>query len=84
MFEPELSNEDLNAGNVEQNRINVLSEIDETIVVVDTCTIVASVCDQPLDDVPVPVSSEIQAIFIHMSVRDFVVTPKLVALLEIQ
>lgn len=46
--------------------------------------IIVPVCDQPLDDVPVLVSSEIQVIFTDMPIPDFVVTPELVAPFYIQ
>lgn len=38
--------EDLNARNVEQTRAYVLSGTDEAVVVADTCTIAAPICDQ--------------------------------------
>lgn len=74
MFKPELSNEevkpttsveseDLDMRNVEQTRADVLCEIDEAVVVADTCIIVALVRNQTADENHVPDKAEIQTNF---------------------
>lgn len=75
MLKPELSDEEvkpiasveseeLDAGNVEHTCADVLSETDEAVVVVDTCTIAVPICDPPVDEKHVSNKAKIQIILI--------------------
>lgn len=71
LFEPELFNEDIDVGNVEQTCADVFGETDEVVVVANTCTTIAIVCDQLSDDVPVSNQSETLPIFTNTLVPNF-------------
>lgn len=65
-----VESEDLDVENVEQTRVDVLGEIDEIVVVADTCTIVAPACDQPTVKKKVPDQDKIQPILIVIRVHE--------------
>lgn len=59
-----VESEDLNARNVKQTHVDILSETNEIVVVVDICTIVGVVHDQSANEKHISNNAEIQTILI--------------------